>query len=31
MYEKKLDTDPYLDRLADINPELYEEYFACSF
>ena len=25
MYEKKLDTDPYLDLLAESNPELYEE------
>jgi hypothetical protein len=25
MYEKKLDTDPYLDRLADSNPGLYKE------
>lgn len=25
MYEKKLDTDPYLDKLVELNPELYEE------
>lgn len=25
MYEKKLDTDPYLDRLAESDPKLYEE------
>ena len=25
MFEKKPDTDPYLDRLAASNPELYEE------
>ena len=25
MYEKKLDTDPYLDKLVELSPELYEE------